>query len=350
MSGNSYRGYRDRAESVRSYADYDYGSPRPSPSPADTSRSSRVHEARERVREAPPKPAARPARDTNETYDSGLIRNKITRPSEHASHVYVLLIDNSGSNRRMAEHLRKTSGYLLAMLRGIDPTAELAICYFSDHCDGEDIRQDVDFVRSTEMGDKILYSTTRHVRGADGGDAPEAIECILWDICEINFAHVPKERRHLTLVTDVVGHGMGLRGDNGCTRGRDWRKSVDRVYETFGTFVVVGCSDQGYVGTLQTKFLREERIVFDHIDLSSIHSLEHRLGICGNAFLFLASRAMGNQTAVAFLMTLYEKWLEDPIFGQKTDLAAQEAIERFLKYLEMSDEEKQAARRRIFAE
>jgi len=350
MSGNSYRGYRDRAERVRSYADYDYGSPRSSPSPAEIHRSDRVHEARERVRDAPPKPPARPIRDTNETYDSDLIRNKITRPSEHASQVHVLLIDNSGSNRQMAEHLRKTSGYLLAMLRGIDPAAELAICYFSDHCDGENIRQDVDFVRSTEMGDKILYSTTRHVRGADGGDAAEAIECILWDICEINFAHVPKGRRHLTLVTDVVGHGMGLRDDNGCTRRRDWRKSVDRVYETFETFVVVGCSDQGYVGTLQTQFLRKERIVFDHVDLSSIHSLEHRLGICGNAFLFLASRAMGNQTAVAFLMTLYEKWLEDPIFGQKTDLAAQEAIERFLKYLEMSEEEKQAARARIFAE
>lgn len=350
MSGNSYRGYRERAENVRSYVDYDYKSPSSSPAAADVDRSSRVHESRERVRAPSPKPTMRPARDTNETYDPSLIRNKITHPSEHASHVYVLLIDNSGSNRHMAEHLRKTSGYLLAMLRGIDPTAELAICYFSDHCDDENIRQDVDFVRSTEMGDKILYSTTRHVRGADGGDAAEAIECILWDICEINFVHVPKERRHLTLVTDVVGHGMGLRDDDGCPRRRDWQKSVDRVNETFGTFVVVGCSDQDYVGTLQTKFLRKERVVFDHIDLSSIRSLEHRLGICGNAFLFLASRAMGNQTAVAFLMTLYEKWLEDPVFGQKTDLAAQEAIERFLKYLEMSDEEKQTARRRIFAE
>jgi hypothetical protein len=48
-------------------------------------------------------------------------------------------------------------------------------------------------------------------------------------------------------------------------------------------------------------------------------------------------------------MALYEKWLAEPIFGAQTDMSARQAIARFVKYLELSNTEKQALLDRIFA-
>lgn len=362
-SGGSYddysdrvgRGYGSRGSSGRSVWTDDTFAGSAERRRAEDARRKRLAESRRHIREEAPPPRSPRREDPSAQqtrhdarFDPSKVRNKITKPPSHADRVHVVLVDNSGSNRTIAQHIRKASGYLLAILGElIDDRSAVAIVYFSDHCDGDRLRQDVDFVLPGEDGDKILYSTTYKVANANGGDEPEAIECMLWEVCDIDFAHVPKERRHLYLVTDVVAHGMGLRNDDGCPRGRNWRDSVRRVGEMFATFQIVGCGGDWMV-PLQQQFLAEDRRNNDLISLHKVPSA-YRNPLSVNAVLFLMARNLGVQIAQVFLMALYEKWLSEPIFGQETDLKAQEAIERFISYLELPEEEEMELKRRIFA-
>jgi hypothetical protein len=273
-----------------------------------------------------------PRRDEVGIYDDKLVKLKLTRPAKGVKRVHIVLIDNSGSNRMIAEHLKNSSGYLTSNLHSIDPEAQVAYVYFSDHKDGEGFMQEVDFHAPDKEGDRILYSTLEHVFPANGYDEAEGIECVLWQVCETDFGEAAE--KHLYLVTDVVAHGMGMRSDDGCPFQRDWRKSVERVYETFTSFTVIGCTSDKSDTKLQQKFLKPERLVYDHIDLSSIPEEEHRKAITGNALLFLIARQTGLQGVEMFLSVLYEKWLAEPIFGHNTGLRAKEAIWRFSKYLE----------------
>jgi len=300
---------------------------------ARVNRRERIATSKARVNKARP----RVKRDTSSVYDRELVKLKITKPAPGTKRIHVVLIDNSGSNRRIANHLKASSGYLTAFLKSIDSDSQIAFVYFSDHCDDDRIMQEVDFISPDEKGDKILHSSISHIHNADGGDPPEAIECALWAACDIDFGDA--EEKHLYLVTDVVAHGMGMSGDDGCPLHRDWRESVKRVQRTFTSFEVVGCSPSRRIGEMQAKFLKDDRAKFDLIDLSKIREAEHRMAITGNALLFLIARHQGFQTVEMFLSLLYEKWLEDPVFGSETVQRAHEAIRRFGKYLEKPDDE-----------
>jgi len=344
MSGNSYRSYSDRSD--------DYTPPvRGFDSPTrerefHTKRKERVEKARSDISKGRAAPA--PKRNVEDVYDRQLARNTVTEPKPGTKRVHVVLIDNSGSNRRIANHLQHSSGYLLATLGAIDPDSQICFMYFSDHCDGPQIMQPVDYVSPDEQGDKILHSSIRHVKNAGGGDAPEAIECALIDACEIPFGDVWE--RHLYLVTDVVAHGMGMREDDGCPRNRNVEDSLELVKKTFVSFQVIGCGNDPQTAQLQRKFItNHERLPYDLVDLSAIDSHTHRCGITGNAVLFLIARHQGNQAVEAFLMALYEKWLTEPIFGANTDLSAREAIQRFTKYLEMPKDEQDRMLIKIFS-
>ncbi len=288
----------------------------------------------------------RPERKKDTAYNKDYIRPKITRPAPGIQRVHITLVDNSSSNRAIARHVRNTSAYLTASLQSIDPQSQMAFDYFSDHCDGDRIMQEVDFFSPDETGDKIVVSTVSNIQDAGGGDAPEAIECALYEACKIDFGDAIQ--RHLYLVTDQVAHGMGGgQGDDGCPLQRDWKKSIQRVRETFTTFEVVGCGDDQSIADVQRTFLSPERVAKDFIDLSSIKEDSHRLGITSNALLFLIARKSGVQTVELFLSFLYQKWLEDPIFGKNTDVRAQEAIRRFGKYLEEPTEKIEKMMNRI---
>jgi hypothetical protein len=324
MSSDSYESYRKSAEDhtlrfaadpkIRKKAEEDYVV-------KVASARSTVTEKKEKV-----------VRDKSGLYDVDLVKLGFTHPKPGIKRVHIVLTDNSGSNRRIAEHQKESSGYIMANLSIIDPESQLAINYFSDHCDGKNIQQIADFVTPDKEGDKTLFSTTQHIDPAGGGDAPEAIECALWDVCKIDFGDATE--KHLYLVTDVVAHGMGLAGDDGCPAQRDWRRSLEEVAKTFTSFSVIGCGDDARVGELQKQFIAKDRLQYDLIDLSEIRDINYRLGITVNSVLFLIARTRGMQTVELFLGSLYEKWLKEPLFGANTDLAAKEAIRRFAKYLE----------------
>jgi hypothetical protein len=340
MSGNSRESYKSSfTETTKGFTAEDPEVRRK----AEKARAERLREARFTT----DVPKEKPMRDTSGLFDEKLVKLVITRPARGVKKVHIILVDNSGSNRKIADHLKNSSGYLTGALGLIDPQSQVAFIYFSDHCDGSRIMQEVDFISPDQTGDKILYSTLQRVYPADGGDAPEAIECALWKACQIDFGDAVE--KHLYLVTDVVGHGMGLEPDHGCPEQRSWQRSVEKVGETFNSFTIVGCSDDKKVAQLQHQFLAPDRVAFDLIDLSAIPEHRHRLAISGNALLFLVARHASIQAVEMFLAFLYEKWLTDPIFGANTDLRAQEAIRRFGKYLELPDEEIEKMMKKILA-
>lgn len=344
MSGGSYGSYKGTASRYKGFASDDAAERRR----AETDRADRVADSRTRINSGDiPEP---PKRDTRRLYDESAVRIGITAPPKEAQRLHIVLIDNSGSNAAIAEHTRQASGYILSTLGVVDGGSALAIIYFSDHCDGPRLMQEVDYTLPTEKGDRQLLSSIHHVHPAGGGDAPEAIECVLVRACELDFGKLPKEKRHLYLITDVVAHGMGMREDDGCPNQRDWRQSLERVMETYGSFEVIGSGDVASTAKLQSKFLNPERVPFDLIDLSAVREAEHRMRITANALLLLIARRGGLQSVQTFLMALYEKWLAEPIFGANTDLSAREAIRRFLKYLEIGAAERRAFEDKIFAE
>lgn len=276
-------------------------------------------------------------KDTHDLYDARCVKNRITRPKAGVAEINVVAIDNSGSNKAIADHVKASSEYLNTGISSIAPNSQTAYVYFSDHCDGSLLMQEVEFVPTGEEGDKILYSTTYHVRGANGGDEPEAIECVLKRVCEIDFGDAKIKR--LYLVTDVVGHGMGMSGDGGCPHQQNWRKSVELVRKTFDSFEVIGCGADQEVSELQKQFLTPDRVALDLIDLSAIRETRHRQAITANALLFLMARHQGPQMVQMFLSTLYEKWLGEPqVFKEFTDSKAREMIRRFLKYIDLPQE------------
>lgn len=331
MSGASFEDYKAKTLS-KGYSTRSLSSEEDSKVFYET-RKTRINKAREDVfYEKEPEVVVR---ETSHLYDASLIKKKITVPKDGVDRIHVVLIDNSGSNRIIAQHMRNTSGYFMSVLKTIDPTSQVAFMYVSDHCDGPYINQEVDFLSPDEEGDKALYSTLKHVSAASGGDIPEAFECTLWDACDINFG--PAKHKHLYLVTDVVGHGMGAEGDDGCLNQRYWKDTKKKVYETYDTFEVIGCGNSPSMGRLQTQFLKEERVPFDLIDLSSVPEESHRRALTGNALLFLMSRKTGAQTIELFLSFLYEKWLEEALFGKETDIRAREMIKRFGKFVEASN-------------
>lgn len=284
------------------------------------------------ARVAAPEKKEREIRDDSGLYDKSLVKLAISRPAPGIKRVHIVLVDNSGSNRVIAEHLKKSSGYLTAALHSIDPEAQIAWIYFSDHCDGENLMQEVDFISPDEQGDKILHSSIAHIVPASGGDEPEAIECALMRVSDIDFGEAME--KHLYLVSDVVAHGMGMEEDGGCPNQVSWKKALAKVMKTFTSFEMVGCSHDQHIGDLQRQFFSEERVGFDLVDLSSIKEEYHRKAISGNALLFLIARHRGLQALTMFLGMLYEKWLGDPVFGKDTDKRAQDMIKRFCKYLE----------------
>lgn len=333
MSGNNYS--NDRVYTGRSYAETS-GEERIR---AASERSKRLDRAREDVTKKATAP--RPVADHSHKIDSSKVRDKITRPAAGIKRVYIIDVDNSGSNEMIASHFRKSSEYFRVNVKLIDPEAQFAFVYFSDHMDRERYWQAVDYFSPDEEGEKILLSTINQIEGADGDDLAEAHECVLLENSKFDFGSATE--RHLIMVSDVAGHGMGMDSDKGCKFQQDWEESVKAVYDKYSTFEFIGCGGNRSVGEIQKQFIKllhPELVAQNFIDLSNIRESADRLGIVLNTVLFLVARNRGIQSLEAFLGRLYEKWLNEPIFGDKTDSRAKEAIVRFMEFVPGQQDEK----------
>ena len=311
-----------------------------------------VEESRKRLRDnpnPPPPPKSRIAAEEVK-YDRSLVRLGISKPDDQVQGLVYLLIDNSASNDIIRTHVRNTVSYILGTMGAICPGYQVVFDFVSDHYDGSGHMQEIDYVYPTEDGVNGLVSSIAHVHDMDGGDYPECFACPLDRISRLDFGNVPKEKRHVIVVTDSIPHGFGYRGDDECTAGLDWGTVMQKVQETFATFQVIGCAkeDQRVIRRLQRKMIPgEARIRYDLMDLSTVKSEEHRKALVTNAILFFMARNRGRQTVEGFLAGWYAKMLREPIFGQQTDHNAQNVIAMMVEFIEASREDLDALLDRI---
>lgn len=347
MTSASYDAYRHEMEDARLYAD---SNPEVR-NEAWARRETRMRGASDRAAHEPAREYAKAPEPIRHRIDASLAKNKITAPPKKAAEAHIILVDNSGSNRKIADALKRSAGYLHAVCGQIAGDATVAMIFFSDHCDGDLIFQEVDYTTPSKEGEEILRASIDQVHGADGGDAPEAIECALSKAAYLDFGHVAKEKRYLYLVSDQIAHGMGYGGkDSGCPDQKDWQRSLKKVHEVFGGFQVVASGDDREVFELQKQFIAKDRLQYDLMDLATGRlSHDERCRLVTNAVLLFIARNRGVQSVSTFLMLLVEKWLAEPQYGSDTLRRAKGQIKDFVQYLEIDDKKKDELLKQIFS-
>jgi hypothetical protein len=350
MSGNDYLSYRRETERSKDLVSDDSETRRRS----EEARKIRMRGATAKAAHEAPREHAKPLAVSAEPIIASLANNVIGVPPKEVEEVHIALIDNSGSNAKIATGMRDRASYMRALFDSLAGNAGFATVFFSDHCDGpRGLFQDVGYTTPGTDGDKVLRASIAQVRSSGGGDAPEAIECALKRAAEFDFGHVPKERRYLYLVSDQVAHGMGYnpRDDDGCPNQVHWRHSVEQVHQTFASFQVIASGEDSRIFNLQKQFIAEERWRYDLMDFAT-GQLTHdeRCGLVANGLVFLVARNRGAQTVNLFLQTLAEKWLAEPMYGSNTLPRARRQIGDFANYLEITDQERGELMAKIFPE
>lgn len=312
-------------------------------------REERTSRLRGATRAASAEPArehakAAPKVDRN-AIDRSLARNIITVPPREAQEIHLIAVDNSGSNHEISEALCRAGGYIQAQASSLAGNAAIAMQFFSDHCDGAGLMQWVDYVMPGKDGEAIIRASVDAICPAGGGDTPEAIECALHELTQLDFRHIPRNKRHLYLVTDVVAHGMGYKGeDDGCPNQRNWQESLQEVEQSFGSFQVIATGGDARMFELQKQFIRNpQRLRYDLMDMvTSGLSSEERCRLVPNSVLFYIARNRGEQGVRMFLSTLFVKWMENPMYGADTERRARDQIAGFIEYLDMSVAQRRA--------
>lgn len=318
---------------------------------ADRRKNLRESEARTRGEEA--RSRAKAAEQSQARIDPNLARNTIGLPPKAAKRIYVMVVDDSGSNQAIAKAIKNGAGYIHAALGVLSEDSAIAFLFFSDHFDGANMLQEVDYTMGPD-GDAVLRASMDNINDADGDDLPEAIECALAKINELDFGHIPKKHRHLILVTDVVAHGMGMSAftrDSGCPHQVQWQDVLREVHQNFASFKVVATGNDSRVLKLQEKFIVPERLRFDLMDMvSGGLSHEERCRLVNNAVLCQIFVTLSPQAAESFFSGLYMKWLAEPQYGSATAERARAQITAFASYLEISDDERKSMLERVFGD
>jgi hypothetical protein len=346
MSGGSYSTYRGATSLSEKYLSDDEGVR----NRAAEERAAALRRSRESAaREAPRTRAKEVSREAEIRADLSLADNHIGTPPAEAEEVHVFLVDNSGSNEAISTAIRRACGHIHANAGILAGNSVIAIQFFSDHEDGHLLFQEANYTMPGEQGEAILRASVARIRNANGGDLAEAIECALKRATEYPFGSISKEHRRLYLITDSAGHGMGMEDDIGCPHQVFWKTSLKQVHETYDTFQVIATGNDPGIFELQKKFLAEERIRFDLMDLAT-GGLTHteRCRLVPNAILFFLARNRGGQGVLLFLSTLFQKWLEDPQYGSDTERRARLQISDFARYLEITEGEREELLKKVF--
>lgn len=347
MSGNSFGSYKESFGHSRDYSSEDEDRRLR----AEEERSRRLRDDADRAAREAPRTVAKKAEPTRQHVDHRMAKNEITSPPASAKRLFIVLVDNSGSNREIAQALKRASGYIHAVAGTLSADVTIAFQFFSDHGDHERMIQEVDYTSPGERGSQALLASIDRVATASGQDEPEAIECALHKAAQYDFGSIPKERRHLILVTDQVAHGMGYPdGDDGCPDQRNWRVELRHVHEVYGTFQMVASGDIPQVFELQKQFIDGARLRADMLSMVSAGLTdEERHRLVPNTVLFFMARNLGIQTVETFLMTLVEKWMAEPQYGANTLQKARDRIWELCQYLEVDAERRQKIYDRVFA-
>lgn len=150
-----------------------------------------------------------------------------------------LVFDTTGSMAQYISIVRADLRHLTGELLKEGEHFRLSMNGIGDHCDGKDWLQ---MYPVTANPDEVRGSIDSIVM-TDGGDAPEAYECLALALAQ----RIPKDsagrKRAVVLIADSVPHGMM---DGECPKAGSYERAFTALKTLCDGFYFVGCNRQMY--------------------------------------------------------------------------------------------------------
>jgi hypothetical protein len=200
-----------------------------------------------------PRPAAKtpaPADPPREAPEAELTATRAERRRLNA----IFAFDTTGSMTPWIENVQEKMEYLAGgLVKLMD--MEITFVGVGDHCDGRNMLQ----LKPPSADVEVLKAAVHSLRPTDGGDTPEAFECLFKVLGAIDY-DVPTV---LVLITDSIPHGMeGYQGDDdGCPFNVDYREELDSLKGKLKNVYLVTCASDPQLLALQKKLVGQNALV-----------------------------------------------------------------------------------------
>ncbi len=152
--------------------------------------------------------------------------------------VYVAF-DTTGSMNSYIAAARENLGEITDNLLQGDSDIRLSFNGIGDHCDGKDWLQ---MYALTNNADEAQGSI-EEIAETNGGDEPEAYECLALTLAQRIPADSPGRKRAVVLIGDSLPHGII---DGRCEKEVDYQKAFEAMRTVCDSFYFVGCEPQMY--------------------------------------------------------------------------------------------------------
>ncbi|MFC1697269.1 vWA domain-containing protein [Nanoarchaeota archaeon] len=173
----------------------------------------------------------------------------------------IIAFDTTGS---MGSYIREVRKQVYYLGEGLTQRLDTMITFagIGDHCDGKDWMQ----IKKPSNDPKQLKRYINNIKNTDGGDEPEAYECLFKYLNEQTY-EVPTV---LVMVGDAFPHGTGYRSDRGCTKKVDYKVEVKQLHKNLAGFYFVNVGNDSYSRKIQRTMVKSSRYL---VDLSRINVL-----------------------------------------------------------------------------
>lgn len=152
--------------------------------------------------------------------------------------VYIIF-DTTGSMSSYINQVKENIAEVTSALLNGESDIKLSINGVGDHCDGEDVMQMYALTGKPEEA----QGTIENIVMTDGGDEPEAYECMAVAMSKRLSEESKGRKRAVVFVADSVPHGMV---DAPCPFNVDYKSAFEAMKAVCDGFYLVGCNPQTY--------------------------------------------------------------------------------------------------------
>jgi hypothetical protein len=162
---------------------------------------------------------------------------------------FLFVFDTTGSMREWIQRATMDIATLSTEVLSEDRGSQVGFIAYGDHCDGSRMIQDStchgfsshrefglyrDFVPAYTSSSSDIERWLLQEHGTSGGDAPEAVECVLKHIADIHLKHLPVNDQLIVFwVGDAGPHHvtprLSMNADSGCPAGVNWEEQLQRL-------------------------------------------------------------------------------------------------------------------------
>ena len=276
-----------------------------------------------------------------------LFESQRVNAPEDGKRGHLVLVCDSSREWQAIDRFKEAAGRLLMSLMLSDSDAQFAFGLYTPSGDNPVCLQRLGWFPASSAGLAALVgSSTSVVRMPEPRERRTALDLAIADAID---AFGADRATHVCFVTDAVPLADGSVLRRLRTEGLTDSDALNRLRERCASIEVIGYSADSAIADQQEGFIADadlRRLGF--IDLSPVSSIDQRLLIAELSVSFLAARRAGTAHVEQFLLLTYDSLREHALFSGGSDLDARDAIRRFTKYLDITDDERARLLIRIF--